>query len=56
MVSFPQPQYFFAAVQENKDLRPPCVGFSSLLTNIYILKINKKTFVSCKRVSLKGDG
>ena len=35
MGSFAQPQYFFAAAQENKDLRSPCRGPSSLLTNIF---------------------
>ena len=35
MGNFPQLQIFFAAAQENKDLRSPCRGPSSLLTNIF---------------------
>ena len=35
MGSFAQPLHFFAAAQENKDLRSPCRGPSSLLTNIF---------------------
>ena len=35
MGSFTQPLRFFAAAQENKDLRSPCRGPSSLLTNIF---------------------
>ena len=35
MGSFPHPRHIFAAAQENKDLRSPCRGPSSLLTNIF---------------------
>ena len=35
MGSFPHPRHIFAAAQENKDLRSPFRGPSSLLTNIF---------------------
>ena len=35
MGCFPHPRHIFAAAQENKDLRSPCRGPSSLLTNIF---------------------
>ena len=44
MAGFHQPQHFFAAPQENKDLGPHCRGPSSLLTNIFFfLKIKDKS-------------
>ena len=35
MGSFPHPRHIFAAARENKDLRSPFRGPSSLLTNIF---------------------
>ena len=36
MGSFPQPRHFFAAAQENKDLRPSCRGSSQLLIDFFV--------------------
>ena len=37
MGSFPQPRHFFAAAQENEDLRTPCRGPSSPITNTFLV-------------------